>query len=74
LNPNNAIPTHGELIQQYIKDGLIVPIAITCKLIENAMNKSIQESNGEKSAFLIDGFPRNQENLDGWQAAMGEKG
>jgi len=63
----------GELIQQYIKDGLIVPIAITCKLIENAMNKSIQESNGEKSAFLIDGFPRNQENLDGWQAAMGEK-
>ena len=39
MNPNNAIPTHGELIQQYIKDGLIVPIAITCKLIENAMNK-----------------------------------
>jgi len=37
------------------------------------MGHSIQESNGEKSAFLIDGFPRNQENLDGWQAAMGEK-
>ena len=33
------IPVFGELIQQYIKDGLIVPIAITCKLIENAMNK-----------------------------------
>ena len=29
----------GELIQQYIKDGLIVPISITCKLLENAMNK-----------------------------------
>jgi len=63
----------GELIQQYIKDGLIVPIAITCKLIENAMNKSIQDSNGEKDVFLIDGFPRNQENLEGWQASMGEK-
>ena len=36
------IPVFGELIQQYIKDGLIVPIAITCKLIENAMNKRHQ--------------------------------
>jgi len=62
---------YGELIQKYIKDGKIVPIAITCKLIENAINKSIQNNEGD--IFLIDGFPRNKDNLDGWNAAMGEK-
>ena len=36
---NRSGSEYGELIQNYIKDGLIVPIAITCKLIENAMNK-----------------------------------
>ena len=27
----------------------------------------------EKFNFLIDGFPRNQENLEGWNEQMGEK-
>ena len=31
------------------------------------MNKS------EKNDFLIDGFPRNEDNLQGWNAAMGDK-
>jgi len=70
---NRSGSEYGELIQNYIKDGLIVPIAITCKLIENAMNKSIQDSNGEKDVFLIDGFPRNEDNLTGWKTEMGEK-
>ena len=26
-----------------------------------------------KSKFLIDGFPRNKDNLDGWQQEMGDK-
>ena len=26
-----------------------------------------------KSNFLIDGFPRNKENLDSWQKEMGDK-
>ena len=26
-----------------------------------------------KSKFLIDGFPRNKDNLDGWQKEMGDK-
>ena len=26
----------------------------------------------EKQTFLIDGFPRNKDNLDGWNAAMSE--
>ena len=29
------------------------------------------EASGKKT-FLIDGFPRNKDNLDGWNAAMSE--
>lgn len=29
------------------------------------------EKGWEKSKFLIDGFPRNQDNLDGWNKVMG---
>ena len=31
------------------------------------------EENKEKNNFLIDGFPRNQNNLEGWNKAMGDK-
>ena len=40
--------------------GTIVPVAITCSLLLRAM----KESGNDK--FLIDGFPRNKDNLDGW--------
>ena len=29
--------------------------------------------NSGKEYFLIDGFPRNQDNIDGWQKSMDEK-
>src|SRR5437762_12449272 len=37
------------------------------------LKKAIEDSlaNG-KSQFLIDGFPRNQENIDGWNEAFGK--
>lgn len=57
----------GQLIQDYIKNGKIVPVEITCSLIENAMK------NSNKNKFLIDGFPRNQDNLDGWNNKMSDK-
>lgn len=46
---------YGELINHYIKEGLIVPMEITIKLLEIAMVKS-----GSKR-FLIDGFPRKMD-------------
>jgi len=58
---------YGELIEKHIRDGTIVPVEITCSLIENAMKKSATNN------FLIDGFPRNQDNLDGWSRQMGNK-
>uniref|UniRef100_A0A8D8R240 UMP-CMP kinase n=1 Tax=Cacopsylla melanoneura TaxID=428564 RepID=A0A8D8R240_9HEMI len=58
---------YGKLIEEYIQSAKIVPVEITCKLIENAMNKSVSNK------FLIDGFPRNQNNLDGWNKEMADK-
>jgi UMP-CMP kinase len=57
----------GEEIEMHIKTGSIVPVEITCTLLENAMNQST------KDTFLIDGFPRNKDNLDGWNRQMGSK-
>lgn len=44
------------MIQNMIKEGKIVPSEVTVKLLQRAM----QESGNNK--FLIDGFPRNEEN------------
>jgi len=54
----------GDLIEHYIREGMIVPVEITVKLLEKAMQ---QYENGK---FLIDGFPRNTNNLDGWESEM----
>lgn len=51
---------YGQLIKDYIKDGLIVPMEVTVKLLENAMRSSI-ESTSKNSRFLIDGFPRKMD-------------
>lgn len=57
----------GAMIDDYIRKGEIVPVEVTCGLLEKAMQESGKEN------FLIDGFPRNKDNLDGWNKAMGEK-
>ena len=55
------------MIEHHITNGTIVPVEITCSLIERAM------TNNDKNNFLIDGFPRNQDNLQGWSKQMGDK-
>lgn len=59
----------GEQIDLHIKNGTIVPVEVTCSLLENAMIASKDVTNN----FLIDGFPRNKDNLDGWQGQMAAK-
>lgn len=54
----------GDVIANHIKNGTIVPVEITCRLLEQAMKKS------GMGKFLIDGFPRNQNNLEGWNKEM----
>ncbi|XP_046673193.1 UMP-CMP kinase-like [Homalodisca vitripennis] len=57
----------GELIDEYFRNGTIVPVEITCKLIETAMQ------NSGKQKFVIDGFPIDKDNLEGWNKVMAEK-
>lgn len=47
---------YGNMIQDMIKEGKIVPAEVTVGLLQKAM----KESGNDK--FLIDGFPRNDEN------------
>jgi len=55
------------MIKQYIKDGQIVPMEVTVKLLENAMRAALEEGRpGEgwtdgKGRFLVDGFPRKMD-------------
>lgn len=63
---SNSESKYGQLIDKHIKSGSIVPVAITCALLRKAM-----ETSG-KNNFLIDGFPRNKDNLDGWNQEMND--
>lgn len=58
---------YGELIRTYIREGNIVPMEVTIKLLENAMDAALKEGRkGDgwadgKGRFLIDGFPRKMD-------------
>ncbi|KAI4352332.1 hypothetical protein L6164_006595 [Bauhinia variegata] len=53
----NSTSEYGTMIQEFKKEGKLLPSEIVIKLLQKAMEKS------EVKGFLIDGFPRNQENL-----------
>lgn len=57
------------LIANYIKQGAIVPVEITIGLLKKAMEENVKEG---RSKFLVDGFPRNRDNYQGWEKIMGE--
>ncbi|KAG5645857.1 UMP-CMP kinase [Asterophora parasitica] len=57
----------GSLIQTCIKEGTIVPMEVTIKLLDNAMQAAMAENRlGDgwqdgRGRFLIDGFPRKMD-------------
>lgn len=59
--------SYGELIRTYIREGNIVPMEVTIKLLENAMAAALKEARSGagwsdgKGRFLIDGFPRKMD-------------
>ncbi|XP_042003045.1 UMP-CMP kinase 3-like isoform X1 [Salvia splendens] len=61
----NSGSENGEMIKNMIKDGQIVPSEVTVKLLLRAM----EESGNDK--FLIDGFPRNEENRAAFESVTG---
>lgn len=69
----------GEMIETHIRNGTIVPVEVTCSLLEKAMKKhvALRSTSGDTAfgpgKFLIDGFPRNQDNFDGWKKVMADK-
>jgi UMP-CMP kinase len=60
---------HREMIEQSLVAGQIVPVEISLQLVQEAM-KEAAAINGKQLTFLIDGFPRNYDNLTGWAKAM----
>ena len=70
----------GAEIENKIKNGQIVPVEITLRLLRNAMRAAADADaaatassgggGGDAALFLVDGFPRNKDNLTGWDAAM----
>lgn len=55
----------GNMVAQMIKDGQIVPSHVTISLLQKAMADSGQDK------FLIDGFPRNDENRNAFEQQTG---
>lgn len=50
----------GAMIKGYIREGKIVPMEVTIKLLENAMREAISNDSKAKR-FLVDGFPRQMD-------------
>merc|ERR1719335_990303 len=65
---NNPDSADGALINERIREGKIVPAEITVRL----MLKQMAASAG-KQKFLIDGFPRNLDNVTTWEKEVGAK-
>ena len=65
----NSGSKNAKLIEDICKAGKIVPVEITVNLIKDEMLKY----DWEKTKFLIDGFPRNQDNVDGWERVLGDQ-
>lgn len=91
---NSPGSQYGEMIERHIQEGKIVPVEVTCSLLEKAMRDHCQtlasnlkqdgsKDNGDtldysatsklRGKFLIDGFPRNEDNLHGWTRQLGDK-
>lgn len=69
---------HAELIESCLVAGKIVPVEISLNLLRNAMDNAYQDAKNGKGntygapIFLVDGFPRNFDNLSGWTREMPE--
>lgn len=62
---------HAELIESCLVSGKIVPVDISLSLLRSAMDREsgLSSQYGSK-LFLVDGFPRNFDNLKGWSRTM----
>lgn len=61
---------HAELIESCLVSGSIVPVEISLSLLRQAMDREATASPYGDKIFLVDGFPRNFDNLQGWSRTM----
>jgi len=61
---------HAELIESCLVSGSIVPVEISLSLLRQAMDRETTASPYGDKIFLVDGFPRNFDNLQGWSRTM----
>jgi UMP-CMP kinase len=65
---------YGDLIRKCIREGEIVPMEVTVKLLENAMRDALATPRaregwaGGRGRFLVDGFPRKMDQADRFEA------
>lgn len=67
---------NAALINDFITKGQIVPVKITVTLIKNAMVERGWEVGcglTKKCKYLVDGFPRNADNVKGWEETIGDE-
>lgn len=66
---------HAALVKKCLVEGNIVPVAVSLDLLRTAMDEKAAEGDDEGDSygariFLVDGFPRNYDNLSGWMEHM----
>ena len=61
---------HADLVKECLVKGNIVPVEISLGLLRIAMDERAAEGGGGARIFLVDGFPRNFDNLRGWTEHM----
>lgn len=59
----------ADTIEEYISEGKLVPNEIVVTLLKNTMESRTRATG--RNNFLIDGFPRSLDNLEGWQEVFG---
>jgi len=63
---------HADLVKECLVEGKIVPVELSLGLLRIAMDEAAaEEGSGYGSRiFLVDGFPRNYDNVQGWMEHM----
>lgn len=66
---------HADLVKECLVQGKIVPVELSLGLLRIAMDEAADEvQDGEEQygsrIFLVDGFPRNFDNVQGWMEHM----
>ncbi|GMI25887.1 hypothetical protein TeGR_g947 [Tetraparma gracilis] len=62
----------GQIIKGCIDGGGLVPVELSLRLLRRAMEECQGKTTTTTTTttFLVDGFPRNFENLEGWERTM----